>query len=185
VVSLGSQKRHAEGRVLLGLVGFLSPPPVRAEGVAIDHQTVGCVVAGKYPRLNACFAPRASLARARVYFRVADAPTDWYYVEMASDAPCHAGILPRPKKELIGRRIQYYVDAFDRSFAESRTPEGGTRGRERVSAASCRGAVLNSATVAVFPVLTSCRRRRLGAGPPRLAVGGAASWGWGGGCSRR
>jgi len=108
---------------LLGLLVLLSPSVLQAEGVAIDHGTVGCVVAGQYPRLNACFAPRSGLARARVYFRVADAPPDWYYVEMAPNSPCHAGILPRPKKELVGRRIQYYVNAFDRSFTESRTPE--------------------------------------------------------------
>ena len=29
---------------------------------------------------------------------------------MASSTPCHAGVLPRPKKELVGRKIQYYVD---------------------------------------------------------------------------
>ena len=44
------------------------------EGVAIEHSPVKCIVAGKYPRLNACFAPSSRLARARVYFRVADGP---------------------------------------------------------------------------------------------------------------
>jgi hypothetical protein len=37
---------------------------------------------------------------------------------MASSAPCHAGVLPRPKKELVGRKFQYHVDAFDRSLRE-------------------------------------------------------------------
>ena len=146
-------KRHAEGCVHAGPRRLLSPPAVRAEGVAIDHQTVGCVVAGKYPRLNACFAPRSGLARARLYFRVADAPPDWYYVEMASDAPCHAGILPRPKKELIGRRIQYYVDAFDRSFSESRTPEA--EALVVASASEC------DSKLPVAPLLNSATRGRL------------------------
>jgi hypothetical protein len=172
--------------VMLGLVGFLSPPAVRAEGVAIDHQAVGCVVAGKYPRLNACFAPRSSLARARVYFRVADAPPDWYYVEMTAGTPCHAGTLPRPKKELIGRRIQYYMDAFDRSFTESRTPE--KEALVVANASECNSKlpvapVLNSATVAVFPGLPAGfagGAAGLGAGAAAvLAVGGAAVVGGG------
>ena len=176
----GPQGKRTCGRraVVLGLLGFLSPSALRAEGVAIDHQAVGCVVAGKYPRLNACFAPRSSLARARVYFRVADAPPDWYYVEMASDAPCHAGILPRPKKELVGRRIQYYVDAFDRSFTESRTPE--KEALVVASASECQSKlpvapILNSATVAVFPGLPAGfagGAAGLGAGAAAAARGG-------------
>jgi hypothetical protein len=172
--------------LMLGLVGFLSPSVVRAEGVAIDHRPVGCIVAGKYPRLSACLAPRSSVARARVYFRVADAPPDWYYVEMAAESPCHEGILPRPKKELVGRRIQYYMDAFDRSFTESRTPE-----REALVVANesdCHSKLpvaplLNSATVAVFPGLPAGfagGAAGLGAGATAaLAVGGAAVVGGG------
>ena len=172
--------------VLLSLVGFLCPRGVRAEGVAIDHKAVGCVVANKYPRLNACFAPRSGLARARVYFRVVDAPPDWYYVEMASGQPCHAGILPRPKKELVGRRIQYYVDAFDRSFTESRTPEN--EALVVADASECHSKlplapVLDSATVAVFPGLPAGfagGAAGLGAGAAAaLALGGAAVVGGG------
>src|SRR5258708_20050983 len=40
---------------------------------------------------------------------------------MKSDAPCHAGVLPKPRKELIGKKIQYYVNAFDQKFVENRT----------------------------------------------------------------
>ena len=112
-----------KGAFVLGLLGLLSPAALRAEGVAIDHRDRGLRRRRPVPPAERLLRSPSGLARARVYFRVADAPPDWYYVEMASDAPCHAGILPRPKKELVGRRIQYYVDAFDRSFAESRTPE--------------------------------------------------------------
>jgi hypothetical protein len=172
--------------ILLLLVGVSWPAAARGEGLGIDHRTVGCVVAGKYPRLNACFAPASQLARARVYFRVADAPPDWYYVEMASEAPCHAGVLPRPKKELVGRRIQYYVDAYDRSFAASRTPEA-----EAVvvsSASECRSklpvaAVVDGASVAVFPSVPAGfagAAGGLGAGAAvGIAAGGAAVVGGG------
>jgi hypothetical protein len=175
-----------KGVAVLGFVVLLSPSALRAQGVAIDHVKVGCIVAGKYPNLKACFAPVSSLARARVYFRVADAPPDWYYVEMASSDPCHAGVLPPPKKELVGRRIQYYVDAFDRAFAESRTPEA-----EAVvvaSASECKRRLpvapfLNRATVTVFPNLPAGFAGSAGglggAATAAIAVGGAAIVGGG------
>ncbi len=87
-----------------------------------EHVTVGCIVAEKYPKITSCFNPASALARARVYFR-ADGTTNWYFVEMKSDAPCFAGILPRPKKDMIGKKIDYYVEALDKTFAPARTPE--------------------------------------------------------------
>jgi hypothetical protein len=157
---------------VLGLVAVLSPPALGAEGVAITHRKVGCIVAGQYSSLAACFAPASRLARARVYFRVADGAPDWYYVEMASSAPCHAGVLPRPKKELVGRRIQYYVDAFDRSFVESRTPDA--EALVVPSASACDrtlpvAPVASGAAVAVFPSMPA------GFAGAAAAAGGAAA----------
>jgi hypothetical protein len=102
-----------------------APAPARAPApapasLAIEHQAPGCVAAGKYSRVAACFKPQAALARARVYFR-AGGTADWFYVEMSGPPPCLQGVLPRPKKGL--ERIEYYVAATDRSFAESRTEE--------------------------------------------------------------
>ena len=171
---------------VLGFLVVLSPSALRAQGVAIDHVKVGCIVVGKYPHLKACFAPVSSLARARVYFRVADAAPDWYYVEMASSDPCHAGVLPRPKKELVGRRIQYYVDAFDRAFAESRTPEAEALVVSSASECERRLPVapfLDRATVAVFPSLPAgfagAGGGLGGAATAAIAVGGAAIVGGG------
>ena len=84
-------------RLLVGALGvsLLAPAAARAQGVTIDHQEIGCIVAGKYPKMKACFAPASSAKKARVYFRP-EAVTQWYYVEMASDAPCQAGVLLRP-----------------------------------------------------------------------------------------
>ena len=154
-----------------------------------------CIVAGQYPRLNACFAPAVQpRPRPRLLPRVADAPPDWYYVEMASDSPCHAGILPRPKKELVGRRIQYYVDAFDRSFAESRTPEA--EALVVSSASECRSEAAGGAvpqTARPSPSSRACPPASpprpppaSGPGRPRpLAVGGAAVVGGGVAVGRR
>src|SRR6478672_89844 len=80
----------------------------RPEAVAIDHKAVGCIVVGKYPKMNACFTPAADLARSRVYFRP-EGVASWYYVDMKSDQPCFAGVLPKPGKKLVGKKIEYYV----------------------------------------------------------------------------
>jgi hypothetical protein len=110
----------------LPLLGLLLVPPVEAlaQGVQIDHKAVGCIVAGKFPKMNACFNPASNVGRARVYFRPEGAPS-WYYVEMKSDAPCHAGVLPKPSKKLIDKKIEYYVEVADRSFNAGRTSEYG------------------------------------------------------------
>jgi hypothetical protein len=88
--------------------------------VTIEHDAPGCLPAGKPARLAACFRPQGALARARVYFR-AGGTTSWYYVEMSGPPPCLQATLPRPKKSV--KRVEYYVDAMDRSFAETRTPD--------------------------------------------------------------
>ncbi len=172
--------------VVAGLITLLFPASLHGEGVAVDHRAVGCVVAGKYPRLTACFAPASQLARGRVYFRVAGGAPDWYYVEMKLEAPCHSGVLPRPKKELVGRQIEYYVDALDRSFGESRSRE--TRALVVGSPAECASKVpvasmLDSATVAVFPGLPAGfagAAAGIGAGATAaMVVGGAGIVGGG------
>src|SRR3982751_3105546 len=100
----------------------LSVSLVGAQGVEIDHKAVGCIVVGKYPKMNACFTPGPNLARGRVYFRP-EGTTSWYYVDMKSDAPCYAGILPKPGKKLVGKKIEYYVEGQDKTFNASRTAE--------------------------------------------------------------
>ena len=125
----------------------------RPEAVAIDHQAVGCIVIGKYPKMNACFSPAADLARSRVYFRP-EGVASWYYVDMKTDQPCFAGTLPRPGKKLVGKKIEYYVEAQNKTFEPARTAEFAPIVVN--SAQECKKNVpvapfLNNATVAVFP----------------------------------
>jgi hypothetical protein len=110
------------GHRMSGLAALLAfaTPALAAESLAILHQPAHCVVAGKYPQLEACFDPSPRVARARVYFR-GEGTHDWYYVEMKAAAPCFRGTLPRPKKSLT--QLHYYVSVFDRDFAEARTEE--------------------------------------------------------------
>jgi len=133
----------------------LSPALAWPQAVDIDHKAVGCIVVGKYPKMNSCFTASSGLARARVYFRPEGAPS-WYYVEMKSDQPCHTGILPRPGKKLVGKAIEYYVEAQDRRFNSGRTAE--YRPIVVSSAQECKkdlpaAPFVNNATVAVFPSL--------------------------------
>ena len=97
--------------VALSLAVFMcTAATARPEAVAIDHKAVGCIVVGKYPKMNACFTPAAELARSRVYFRP-EGVASWYYVDMKSDQPCFTGTLPKPGKKLVGKKIEYYVEA--------------------------------------------------------------------------
>jgi hypothetical protein len=75
---------------------------------------------------------------------------------MKSDQPCHAGILPRPGKKLVGKKIEYYVEAQDRRFNAGRTAEYSpivVRSAEECKKDAPAAPFLNSATVAVFPSL--------------------------------
>ena len=140
--------------VALSLVVFVcTAAAARPEAVAIDHKAVGCIVVGKYPKMNACFTPAAELARSRVYFRP-EGVQSWYYVDMKSDQPCFTGTLPRPGKKLVGKKIEYYVEAQNKAFEPARTAEFDPIVVK--SAQECKKNVpvapfLNNATVAVFP----------------------------------
>ena len=95
-----------------------------AEAPVIDHAPVKCLVAGRYPRLDATFAP-LPVARARTYFRPQGVPS-WYYVDMAPEtkgAPGYAGVLPRPTRKLVGQKVEYYVEASNPAFESARTLE--------------------------------------------------------------
>lgn len=114
---------------LLGLSG-LCPGMLVAQGVTIEHQGVGCIIAEQFPKMNACFSPAGSVARARVYFRAAGGPY-WYFVEgkapvfqttqTTAAQPCMDFVLPKPKKTIT--KMDYYVEAVDKAFAESRSSE--------------------------------------------------------------
>jgi hypothetical protein len=70
--------------------------------------------------MQACFSPAERLSRARVQFRAGGTP-HWYYVDMAREGDCFTATLPKPKKQT--KTIDYYVEAVDNAFSETRTPE--------------------------------------------------------------
>src|SRR6185503_8525733 len=97
-----------------------SPSPWKGERPVIVHKDVGCVVAGEFPKLEACFTPPESVGRAQVQFR-ADEKGPWYYVDMKEEGGCRSALLPKPKKD-IGT-FHYFIEVVDRSFTAVQKPE--------------------------------------------------------------
>jgi len=96
-----------------------SPSPWKGERPVIAHQDVGCVVAGEFPRLEACFTPAESVGRAQVQFR-ADEKGPWYYVNMKEEGGCRSAVLPKPKKDIA--TFHYFIEVVDRSFTAVQQP---------------------------------------------------------------
>ncbi len=91
-----------------------------AQGLVIDHRQVGCVVAERFPLISARIDPASNVGQARVYFRAAGGP-HWYFVAMKVQGADYAAALPKPKNSTP--RIEYYIEALDKTFAASRTAE--------------------------------------------------------------
>ena len=113
--------RRLPGRPsLLAAAMVLAPLSAAADGPAIDHAPVGCVVAEKFPRMDARIEPLFSVAKATLHFRSATGGP-WYLVAMKAEGGAFEGVLPKPKKSL--KAFAYYIEAADTAFATSRTPE--------------------------------------------------------------
>ena len=94
-----------------------APPPEIPPG--INHQEIGCFIAGQFPLVDAVIEPMANVVRARVYFKAANTD-DYFYVEMTPDIGQFVGKLPRPRLE--ASPITYYIQATT-TEGDSQTPE--------------------------------------------------------------
>lgn len=142
------------------------PVLAAAQDAGIEHQPVSCLVAGRFPRLSACVPEPDGVANARVYFR-AEGTGTWYHVIMSREAGCFSAALPKPKRDLLGRHVEYYVEADHRRLGSPRTAE--YRAVVVPDEGACTGFVAKlakAAPKAVFPAL-----------PAGFAAGGAASVG--------
>lgn len=94
-------------------------PPPAGEPARIAHDAVQCVVAGRHPRLQACFTPAEAVARAQVQFRGGeDGP--WYSADMTADGACRSALLPKPARGLA--TVHYFIEAVDRVSGIVRVP---------------------------------------------------------------
>lgn len=147
---------HSELLTFASLAVF--PGLASAQGLSIQHEQIGCVVAERYPVINARVEPVTSVARARVYFRAAGG-SSWYFVAMKGEGESLTAALPMPKKST--KKIEYYVEAVDQAFAESRTAEyspdvvvhEGQCRRDALVAAALTSAKLAVRTVAGAPAV--------------------------------
>jgi len=141
-------------------------PVATLEGVAIQHDPIGCFIAGEFPLVEAVIEPTQEVARARVYFRAAGG--DWYFVEMSPQEGQFLGKLPRPKLE--ASPITYYVQAITTEFSEVRTSQNSGIVVEKKE--DCRdkvAAIGPDGPVQVFAAATGAAISPIG-----FAVGGLA-----------
>ena len=96
-----------------------APLAPSAPALDIDHKAVACVVANRFPRLEARLLPADNVAVARVVFQ--GASPEWYSVAMKSGAGGYSGVLPKPLKSL--KAFRYYIEVTDRALVTSRTPD--------------------------------------------------------------
>jgi hypothetical protein len=96
------------------------PAPEAAAATTIQHEPIGCFIAGQFPLVDAGIQPAASVARARVYFKSA-LSNDWFFVEMTTQEGQFFGKLPRPRVE--ASPITYYIQATTTEFGEAQTGE--------------------------------------------------------------
>jgi len=150
----------------LGVTSLLALAPAwaLAEAPVIEHQKVKCIVAEKYPRMDAGITP-VEVAQARVYFKPEGIPT-WYFVNMKRVPKGYEGVLPKPKKQMIGKHIIYYLQATARDLAQVTSEE--TDPRVVAKKEDCQNEPVagfaSHPPVAVFPNV-----------PAGFAVGGAVA----------
>ena len=172
-----------------GLVLLASSAPAVLPA-SIDHKAVACVVADRFPRLEARLIPVDTVGRARVFFRTEGTPA-WYAVAMKREGDVYAAALPKPKKSL--RQFRYYVEIADTSMATSRTEEyltdvvSGTGGCSKgmmATALSTAASILLEVPVgaAAIPAgFSSAGVVAAAAGSTATAAGGSAAASSGGG----
>ena len=103
---------------LLVTVSLISGTAV-GDAIVIGHEPPACMVAGKFPEVEAQVDAAATLKSARVYFHATGARF-WSYAEMTVEKGTIRASLSRPP----GRaEVYYHIVATDVAGAASRTPE--------------------------------------------------------------
>ena len=139
-------------RLLFAVVVSLAASlPAAADAPTIDHQPLACAVAGRFPQLEARFAPAVSVAKARVQFQ-AEGERHWYGVAMKAAGPVFSAVLPKPKKSL--KSYRYYIEVTDTALGTSRTAEYTTTvavGRGACSDSKAAGGLTSAAVKLEVP----------------------------------
>ncbi len=89
-------------------------------GLSIDHKAIGCIVAGRFPHLEARIDPAETVSRAQIDFHAEGDPR-WYFVIMKPEHGLFSANLPRPLRQT--KKIHYYIEVVDKSLLQARTEE--------------------------------------------------------------
>ena len=118
--------RRAAAATLVAALAATCPAPAGsaqqaapAEPIEIVHDPLPCLSTSTAPRVEATISPAARVASARVYWRIANGPPEFYYTAM-SGTPRFQALLPRVTP--AADAIEYYVEASDRGGETRRTP---------------------------------------------------------------
>jgi len=92
---------------------------------SIQHDPVGCFLAGEYPVLEAGIQAEAGVASARCYFSSVLTP-DWYYVEATlTGEGAYICMLPPPTMD--AGPVSYYIQVVSLGGQTTQTPEFAAR----------------------------------------------------------
>jgi hypothetical protein len=107
-------------RALLAVLLSVAPALADEPAPTIDHAAALCVVAGRYPEIEARVTPGGTrVDGARVFFR-GDSEPRWSSVDMKVEGDRLTAILPKPPSS---RELYYYIEASNPSAGTFRTTE--------------------------------------------------------------
>jgi hypothetical protein len=105
----------------VAIVLVVSASAASGESLAIDHVPVACMLAGRYPVIEAHVLPPGTVpAAAHVYFR-ADNVAHWSSIAMKVSGDALSAALPKPASN--AREVYYYIEATDASAGAVRSPD--------------------------------------------------------------
>jgi hypothetical protein len=104
-------------RPLTALLALL-PAALLAEPPVVEHQPSPCTVAEKPISLCATITDDSQVAKARLYFRVAN-DKYWNVVDMAFGGISFCGTLPAPRAKV--QALEYYIQGIDDTYEPQRT----------------------------------------------------------------
>jgi hypothetical protein len=96
----------------MGMMAALVAAPGLGDAVIITHEPAACMVAGKFPQLEARVEPSETIKSVRAYFH-ADGASFWSYTDMRSEGGVFRATLMKPSKR--AREVYYYFMATEAS----------------------------------------------------------------------
>jgi hypothetical protein len=97
-----------------------APPQEAGAPLSINHQAVGCLIAGEFPLIQAGIEPAANVARARLVFRGAQSTED-FFVEFGAMEGGFVAKMPKPT--MAATPVTYRIQAVSTDGVEVQSPD--------------------------------------------------------------